>query len=640
MNDYTHFVTGFFNLISTSSPHIYHSALPLTPKTSIVRRLYEPHAHPLTRIVCGLPTSWEQGIVSAGFPSFVETAVWSPCNRFIAIVWGGTSSDWGAVEILDAVALGRLNIFPLDRGNMTQHLSFSPDTRLITWFGESPGKIISWDVQTGVLVSTIIPVGLGYSYHISTTYSTCGTMVGICSPSTGISTISTYNVLSGKHMYSHSVVGPNLVKIWTHGKYLRYIALNPGSLTIWEAGFASIHPLTEVKSLPIPDNFYPKHTHHIHPTLCRLSFIIDGRVIIWDAQCSKYLLDFADIKLPVGPSFSSDGHLFGCGTWGSEFYLWKESPTGYILHQKFRSNTESARLCISPDGELALTFGGLVIQLWHTADPNTPLPSISTQVSQKDERSPLLGFSPDKTLAVVTWREDKTVTVLDLKSGIPRLMIDTGMGVYGLGVAGDTIVVVGDKRVVAWNLPARDCVSDLRVDIGDSVWATTFDELPDGTPPLKLFASVSPDLQYTVFMEIDTSKTVGSMLHLYDVLTGQHLDWDGGIFRRPWFTLDGCEVWCSGDNRAHRWKLIKKGKSNITKLEHQDTDEYPLGALPWQCLPGYEVTEDGWILHSSGKQLLWLPPHWWPDWQDRVWGGQFLALLNGKLPEVIILELD
>ncbi|KAF9642037.1 hypothetical protein BDM02DRAFT_2747890, partial [Thelephora ganbajun] len=65
------FVMRFLEIISTSSPHIYHSALPLCPRKSIVRGLHEPHARPLTRIVRGLPNSWDPSIAAAGFPSRV-----------------------------------------------------------------------------------------------------------------------------------------------------------------------------------------------------------------------------------------------------------------------------------------------------------------------------------------------------------------------------------------------------------------------------------------------------------------------------------------------------------------------------------------------------------------------------------------
>ncbi|KAF9643222.1 hypothetical protein BDM02DRAFT_3063517, partial [Thelephora ganbajun] len=39
-NDCFRFVTGFFEVTEESAPHIYHSALPLSPQTSVVRKLY------------------------------------------------------------------------------------------------------------------------------------------------------------------------------------------------------------------------------------------------------------------------------------------------------------------------------------------------------------------------------------------------------------------------------------------------------------------------------------------------------------------------------------------------------------------------------------------------------------------------
>ena len=55
-----------------------------------------------------------------------------------------------------------------------------------------------------------------------------------------------------------------------------------------------------------------------------------------------------------------------------------------------------------------------------------------------------------------------TVTILDLKSGGPRLTIDTGMEVLGLRMTGSTIVVLGAGKVVTWNLPAGDYTPNAR----------------------------------------------------------------------------------------------------------------------------------------------------------------------------------
>ena len=386
------------------------------------------------------------------------------------------------------------------------------------------------------------------------------------------------------------------------------------------------------------------HAHYSHQlsynhTLSQLIYEGGSTVCIWDTEHSKYLLDHMSIGYNSKVYASSNGPFFIQN--GSEVTLWKESPTGYTLHQRFISNTHSTTLCISPNRESVLTCGGSVAQLWHTTDSNTSLPTIPTQPSQRDTRSSLLGPSPDEGLAAVIQGDGKVATVLDLRSGVPGLIIDTGMDVYGLGTAGGTIVVVGYEKIVTWSLLARGCILKPRVNMGDSVKITAFDQ-PEAHCMECLPALVSPDLHHMVLTS-QNDTVIASEVDLYDVLTGQHLGhWNGREFRMCSFTPDGDEFWqvnYDGD-MGNQWKILKDGKSNTIKPEHLGSAKPPKDALPWQCPPGYKVTDDGWILHSSRKRLLWLPPHWWPSWWDRVWQGQFLVLLNDKLPELLILNLE
>ena len=587
-------------------------------------KLYEPYSHPLTRVVCGLPTSWEQSAASVGFPSGIKTIVWSPCSKFIAVAW---SRSWygGTVEILDGGTLGQLRILPLYKQSITRHLIFSPDTSMLTWIGRDSDWIVSWDVQTGVQVSAISTELLRDFWNpISATYSTCGTMIGLHSYDDSTSTISTYNILSGTHIYSHSVEKLKLKEICAHGECLRYAVVESRAITIWEVGFTSTHTPAKVESLSLPANFPYGGSYHFSPTFSRVVFFTNGTCHIWDTQCSKYLLDSTAVTAGGRCSFSADGHFLICKLNG-EVHIWKESPTGYIFHQKVTSTDYST---LSPNGELFLTQGGSAAQLWHTTDSGIPHPTTSTNVSLW---SPLLVFSPDKTLAAVAEWGDVVVTVVDLKSGIPRLIIDTDMEVYGMGVSGGTIVVFGcgdsmsANKIVTWNIP--DGVPNLKANIDDSVKTVTV----DGRPSSELYSaiSVSPDLHHFIFEE-------PKELYLCDVLTGQQLtSAPKCLSGSAWFTQDGCGVWSHWEG----WKIIKDGESNTIKLEYLGRTRCPPGERPWQCPPDYKVT-DGWILHSSGKRLLWLPPQWWPGQYDRVWGGQFLALVNRKLPEVLILGLE
>ena len=106
----------------------------------------------------------------------------------------------------------------------------------------------------------------------------------------------------------------------------------------------------------------------------------------------------------------------------------------------------------------------------------------------------------------------------------------------------------------------------------------------------------------------------------------------------PWFTQDGCEIWAvRNDHSKSGWKIVEDSGSGVTTLQSLEPNACPSGALPWQSSRGYEVKDDGWILGSTRKRLLWLPHDWRSGERDRRWGGRFLGLLH-ELPEMIILE--
>ena len=92
----------------------------VAPKNSIVRKLYESHAHPFMRIVGGEPMSWNASTVATTRPSVVDEVAWSPCNRFIAITWRGART----VDILDpGITNARLGqrLFPFRNRVLRDH---------------------------------------------------------------------------------------------------------------------------------------------------------------------------------------------------------------------------------------------------------------------------------------------------------------------------------------------------------------------------------------------------------------------------------------------------------------------------------------------------------------------------------------
>ena len=221
VNDCFQFVTGFFEIISISTPHIYHSALLLSPTTSIVQRLYGPQANPLARVVQGVPTSWEPSIANKRFSSNISAVTWSQCSKFIAIAIGSSCE----VVVLDASTLGQLHtMHPTYQSTTWNQLLFSPDGHLLTGYSGNHKCIVSWDLQTGGLISYIRRV----AGCRSMTYFGCGTMLGVLT----WRNIITYNIFSGTQISSHSVPESVHAIIWTCDECIQFATKGPGSIDI------------------------------------------------------------------------------------------------------------------------------------------------------------------------------------------------------------------------------------------------------------------------------------------------------------------------------------------------------------------------------------------------------------------------
>ena len=87
------------------------------------------------------------------------------------------------------------------------------------------------------------------------------------------------------------------------------------------------------------------------------------------------------------------------------------------------------------------------------------------------------------------------------------------------------------------------------------------------------------------------------------------------------------------------WTIVKNTEYDFRKLEDVDSTRYSLEGRPWKPSLDYGFTGGEWILGSSEKRILWLPPHRWSSEILRAWGGRFLAILHRELLEVVVLEL-
>ena len=669
VNDCSRFVTRHFEIITTSSPHIYHSALVLTPRESIVRKLYASHAQPFVRVVRGVPALWDPNIAAATSRFRILGAVWSPCNRFIAIGPDSTTTidpdNKTTVDILDSATLQLLKSLDFPRDvypSSSAALAFSPDCHILTSLlrrydrpGTESAFVVSWDLQTGGVVSSIEwqrPHNKAV-WGAQIAHSTNGKIAAVLSKDRSSVIISIYDVFSG--VYSHDIdyclrtdqdlaLGtPCVYKIWTHGESLRFATAGSTTITILEVGFAPGATPTEVDTVP-GDTVHAWRKSNVesiefHPTTYRLAFTRTGpesELLVWDPRASRSLLHLTDTKRFLHMTFSSDAHLFACSTIESEVCLWRESPTGYTLLGKLAPSIKGPFPCLSPNGESIITFGGTGIRLWHTKSSTTA----TSDILPLHQGSPhhtggafLLEFFPDRPLAVAARLKDQTVTVLDLKSGLLWLTIDTSTKVYGLRSIGNVVVVVGDEKVITWGLPGADSLSHGRMSVEQSIQTTRFRNV-EGSRAFA--ASISLDFRYIAVM---ASGPVGRFLEVYCTSTGQTLR-AGARGSALWFAPGGRDIWCATLHPQDSGLVytIAQDTLDLTAVE-PDIEHGPL-ACPWRSSRGYKVTNGGWILSPEEKRLLMLPPLLRSFKRCRVWNGKFLALLHGELAEPVIFELE
>ena len=590
-----------------------------------MQTIYGPQfSCPLARVVHGVPSSWDSSIATRKFPDSIQAAVWSPCSKFIAISWW----YFTGIVILDAVTLEQLyTMYPQSKEISWGYIVFSPDNCVLTGSSVMGSCIISWDLQTGGQISSI---NTARSDHCkSIVYSESGSIIGVLFVK---DTITIYDVPSGMERFSHKTQQSSIEAIWAYGEYLQFATIDSGSIITWQVSFTSSNPPIKVSSMQTPDGL--SKTLVLQPTISRLAFTIEKRVLVWDTQNHKILLDSMSVPSHKSMSFSSDGHLFACQEGSQGFCIWKESLDGYLLHQKFISSSQWTTLVISPNAESIISFGSPILRLWHTSNSSTPSPNVPIQTSQ--ETNLLLEFSSNESFMAYARWSNNTVTVLDTSSGSQLLVINTDMGVCGMKVTDGKIIIVSNEKVVTWDMPPRNCVLDIERNTSDSIQSI---KLKGIELYKKLSASISPDLNYIALLDLQSSS---EDICIYSMHTGEKLT---GIQSGCWiigFTPDPSQFWCGTEyGEVELWEIVVESGSNATKLERLSESTKLPGNLPWNSPCGYQVTDDGWILSSTGMHLMWLPYFWRTNKRsEKFWGKKLLALHNESLPKPLILRFE
>ena len=390
--DFLHFVTEFFDIIRQSGPHIYHSALLLTPQSSVVRKLYSDQIRsPVLKIVNGIPASWDSCTASAGAERRVLHAVWSPCGRFIA------ASFQGVIQIHDSNTLERLSVFnpPLQRDlPFFEFLAFSPDGRLLAsvrsvsfWLviflvsastltfapRGKDGYISVWDVQTGVAI-----------INIHSNQSGKPVFSGNCRTFTLLGdngTFGTYDAVNGTYFCKGELpasTGFLPGAHWAYEESFRFSTSSEsdGKLTvnIQELRPTSPPPFHVVQSFTVPPHDGQISFSHVS---FHASFTTTTGVVILNLRDSRTLLQAGATNSSYTPPghFSPDGCFFACKTQEGEICIWKNSSANYVPWNTLRPRLPFEGFSFSPTTSTILAWGLDGVQLLEPGNhPAVPSP--------------------------------------------------------------------------------------------------------------------------------------------------------------------------------------------------------------------------------------------------------------------------
>ncbi|KAF9645139.1 hypothetical protein BDM02DRAFT_3189954 [Thelephora ganbajun] len=557
--DYSHFVAMFFEPISVSATHIYHSALELSPFSSIVRRWYYHRRHTsLPRVMVGIRESWEGGIMIPS-ENYCLSYTWSPCGQFIA------AQSLEAVEIYDSLSLELLSTLKLTKptpDEVTSLLAYSSDGRLIASLCGT--SLVIWDIQTGGVAKE---ANYGGIKNGSLVWSLDGRTIGIVEMK-GSQTyvVRTYDVDSGATHSPGILESRDEPYLWAYGTSFRIMTTKrvgqARTINIFEVG--SI--LTKIESFYIGSweedlkiKFFSQTTHRIS---CSDE---DGRhLAIMDIRDSRSLLE----EEGFSHCFSSDGSLFAAANTRS-VHIWKYTSDGYARWREFstQDNTEDLRFSSTSSSLLSCTDG--ILKLWR-------LDGLPTDAHcDSYEQLAVLSRGGDYIVASHEW--DSAITITNLFSQTPPSTVDTGAVIATLTLTGNILLALGEDTIAAWRLTGDGMVDGVlpgeKAGRGNTIW----------TIPVQ---SYRPDLfvqDQTVVIEEG-----GKAIHAYHTETGEV------------FELIQPNPFC----QKHFWSDTLSG--NVGRLHKcgWDTTSEGGGPLSWDTL------REGWVKDLEGNHLLWLPVEW------------------------------
>ena len=602
--DYFHFVTNFFEMIKVSATHIYHSALELSPTSSLIREHYhcQPFRGSKPRVVYGLHSSWDQ---PATIRDDWYTYAWSPCGQFFSRLL----TD--CVEVREALTLEKHSelhpIVPNDLCNGA--LAYSPDgCSLAGYFGH---VITIWDIQTGGVVKEIEPRGTSHLPE-SLVWSLDETTISTISKDEEAWVVSTYDVASEAEISTSMLLSRSPPCIWPHNNTVQAmtILVNENNQAIINILKAHPIPTNElIESFPTKLKFNNAPQISFSPSTYRIS-VTD--------RCSIFVFNIWNPTVMLqkkgrfhGSWFSPDG-MFLAASRNGVIHVWKYTPeqARYIQWGEFPSLDEEEypkrQMCeFSPHSSSMLVFRGNYLELQHLEVPPTdPLTDVDHYHT----------FSADGAYVVTAAVDGDVITITNLHNN-SSVSFDMGLNVNGLALTGNVLLIDSFKEFSGWLITAEHTLDRVLV-FGDIECCEQ--------PEVHFWAEGSVGILKPSSIERCSLHVPRDYIY-YNTETGEELEFlptEAPLYP-PWKRLE-----MHGSPHEDPDPLIYS-----PLLHDKDLSEgHLLVSKPWY--------DGGWVKYPEGEyqHQFWLPNRWRPDLYYAYWLGKFTVLQMDTAGGLVIIK--
>ena len=606
--DYFHFVTKFFDVIKVSATHIYHSALELSPTSSLIREHYHclPFRGSKPRVVYGLHSSWDQP-VTIGDDWF--TYAWSPCGKFFS----RQLSD--SVEVRDALTFEKHSNFqPIAPSELHSGvLAYSSDGCSLA--GCFDQVITIWDIQTGGVIKGIECRTTSHSPQLLV-WSLDGTTISTISEDEDEKAwvVSTYDVASEAEVSTSILLSGSPPCIWPHNNTVQAMTTlgNNDNQTI--INIVRVHPIPTnelIKSFSTMLSFDNTNNVAFSPSTYRISATDYESISVFNIQSPMVLLQ--ETECFCHSWFSPDGMFLAADCNGS-IHVWKYSSEQacYITWGVFPlwSNGDNGNwgLCeFSPHSSSMLVlrsdFSSGYLELQNLDAPPTD-PFMAANHCH--------AFSSDGTYVVTAPVEGDTITITNLHDS-SSVSFKMDFNVFGLALTGNVLLVYSDGKFSGWLITAEHTL--------DQVLAYNDIKSHMEVPVWRFWAEGSVGVLY---LRGGFGYPPRDCIY-YNTETGEELEYvPAEIPLHPeWMLLE-----MHGSSLGHPDSPIYS-----PLLEYKDhSEDHLLVSKPWY--------EGGWVKYPEGEyqHQFWLPNRWQSNWDGAHWIGNFSVLQINTACGLVIIK--